>query len=92
MAKLFLISYSEATLPKAKLVSLFDNLPGVLTWFSQIPGSFFIKTADSFTAKQVSEILMPESGNNTQIVVQIHKKVAEDYYGMLSKEIWEHFK
>ena len=91
MAKLFLITYNEAALPKEKLVTLFDKMNGVLTWFSQIPGSFFIKTSDAFSAQQISNLIEDKFGTSSHVVVKVHSSVSEDYYGRLSKELWEYF-
>jgi hypothetical protein len=91
MAKLFLISYNESVLPKQKLVTLFDKMPGVLTWFSQMPGSFFIKTQDLFSAEKISKLIEEKSGNTTHVIVKIHNTLSEDYYGRISKELWDNF-
>lgn len=93
MAKLFLITYSEASLPKGQLVALFDKKPGVLTWFSQISGSFFIKTDDSFTAEKISGMIDEKFGpKKSHVVIRIYNTLREDYWGRLSKELWDHFK
>ena len=92
MTNLFLIVYNEAFLPKQILVDLFDKMSGVLTWFSQMPGSFFIKTESQFSSEKISKLIETQKNNPTHVVVKVHDKVSEDYYGRISKELWEHFK
>jgi uncharacterized protein YdaL len=85
MSKALYLILLSTEIDREELIKSMENKGIIETWFFSFPNSFFIRS--DLNSMELGKFIDEVTGNKLNFITI----VTNDYYGRLSKELWEKF-